>query len=296
MPARQDPHHELIGLIRALRRTARRRGALGLHSTPVPQEPPSAPRAEKVATSGPPAQSRPAQSRPAPSRPAQSPEQSRPAQSPAASRPAEPAPAAMSPADDVRARAAACPNLSALRAAVADCTACPLARTRTQTVFSDGDSTCRALFVGEAPGFHEDRQGIPFVGPAGELLTSIVEKGMGLRRDEVGIVNVLKCRPPDNRDPLPEEKRICTEWLDLQIELMDPEVVIALGRHAAGHLLSRDDTMGRMRGKVFERNGRKVVATYHPAFLLRSPHMKKDCWQDIQLAMGLLGLKPRGKQ
>ena len=118
-----------------------------------------------------------------------------------------------------------------------------------------------------------------------------MQKGMGLRRDEAFICNVLKCRPPDNRDPSPMEKLTCTPWLDRQIEMVEPEVIIALGRHAAGHLLGRDDTIGRMRGRVHERDGRKVVATYHPAYLLRSPGMKKECWKDIQLAMDLLDLK-----
>ena len=159
-------------------------------------------------------------------------------------------------------------------------------------MFQDGSGSARVMFVGEAPGYHEDRQGVPFVGRAGALLTDIVQKGMGLRREEVVIANVLKCRPPENRDPRPVEKRLCAGWLERQIELVDPQVLIGLGRHAAGHLLSSDAPMGRLRGKLWERSGRKVVATYHPAFLLRSPHMKKACWEDIQLAMGELGLEP----
>ena len=156
----------------------------------------------------------------------------------------------------------------------------------------DGQDKVRVLFVGEAPGFHEDQQGVPFVGKAGELLTDIIEKGMGLDRREVGIANVLKCRPPENRDPLPAEKRLCTTWLDRQIELADPEVLIALGRHAAGHLLENDSALARLRGRVWLRDGRKVIATYHPAYLLRSPSEKKECWKDIQIAMTELGLSP----
>ena len=191
-----------------------------------------------------------------------------------------------------RERAAACAGLGELRALVAACTACGLARTRTQTVFSDGQATARVMFVGEAPGQSEDEQGVPFVGAAGQLLTDIIQKGMVLARGDVFIANVLKCRPPGNRDPEPEEKALCTPYLDRQIELVNPAVIVALGKHAAQHLLKTPLSMGRLRGKVHLLNGRKVVATYHPAFLLRTPSAKKDCWQDIQLAMRELGLPP----
>jgi DNA polymerase len=193
---------------------------------------------------------------------------------------------------DVRAQAAACGDLATLRARVAACEACGLARTRKQTVFSDGGGSRGVMFVGEAPGADEDAQGVPFVGRAGRLLTDIITKGMGLERYQVTIANVLKCRPPENRDPTPEEKRTCTPWLDRQIELLDPKVLIPLGRHAAMHLLGVEASMGSMRGKVHEVRGRKLVATYHPAYLLRSPGQKKECWKDIQLAMGELGLSP----
>jgi DNA polymerase len=208
--------------------------------------------------------------------------------------PPAPPPAQVEPplARENRARAAACATLSELRALVAACTACDLARTRTQTVFSDGRAPARVMFVGEAPGQHEDERGVPFVGAAGQLLTDIIQKGMGLPRSEVHIANVLKCRPPDNREPAPDEKTLCTPFLDRQIELVDPAVVIALGLHAARHLLRSTLSMGRLRGRVHLLNGRKVVATYHPAFLLRNPAAKKDCWQDIQLAMREIGLEP----
>jgi DNA polymerase len=186
--------------------------------------------------------------------------------------------------------AAACSTLEELRGAVAACTACPLARTRTQTVFSDGDGSRGVVFVGEAPGENEDRQGVPFVGQAGALLTDIIQKGMKIPRGEAYIANVLKCRPPENRDPTAEEKALCTPWLDRQLELLDPKVIVPLGRHASGHMLSSDAPMGRMRARVHERRGRKVVPTYHPAYLLRDDSKKKDCWQDIQLAMRELGL------
>jgi DNA polymerase len=146
------------------------------------------------------------------------------------------------------------------------------------------------MFIGEAPGRNEDEQGVPFVGRAGALLGDIIEKGMKLRREEVYIANVLKCRPPDNRDPEVEEKQHCTPFLDRQIQLLDPLVLIPLGLHASQHILKSSSSMGRLRGRVHTIGGRKVVPTYHPAYLLRSPGMKKECWKDIQLAMGELGL------
>ena len=184
-------------------------------------------------------------------------------------------------ATELAARAAACSDLNQLRTTLSACNACGLSQGRSQTVFMDGDHGARVMFVGEAPGFHEDQQGVPFVGNAGQLLTAIVEKGMHLGRSEVAIANVLKCRPPDNRDPLPAEKQLCTHWLDRQIELVDPGILIALGRHAAGHLLGSDESLSRMRGRVWERARRKVVVTYHPAFLLRSPEFMRylmDVW------------------
>ena len=199
---------------------------------------------------------------------------------------------AAAPQDGTREVAAAAESLEALREAVADCRACTLCETRTQTVFSDGNGSARVMFIGEAPGQNEDEQGVPFVGRAGALLTDIIEKGMKLRREDVYIANVLKCRPPGNRDPEPAEKELCTPFLDRQIELLDPIVLITLGLHASRHVLKSTLSMGRLRGRVHTLGKRKVVATYHPAFLLRSPHMKKDCWKDIQLAMAELGLAP----
>jgi len=189
-----------------------------------------------------------------------------------------------------RARAAACTSLEELRAAVASCTACDLCQTRTQTAFADGTGRARAMFIGEGPGFHEDQAGVPFVGRAGALLTDIITKGMGLAREEVYIANVVKCRPPENRDPSAVEKATCTPWLDRQIELVDPAVIVPLGRHAAMHVLGVEASMGAMRARVHPKGGRQVVPTYHPAYLLRSPGEKKECWKDIQLAMAELGL------
>ncbi|TAJ21757.1 MAG: uracil-DNA glycosylase [Planctomycetota bacterium] len=164
----------------------------------------------------------------------------------------------------------------------------------------DGTCSSGVLFVGEAPGEQEDLQGVPFVGRAGQLLTDIITKGMGLERSAVAIANVLKCRPPGNRDPAPEEKELCTPFLERQIELLQPKIAIALGKHAAHFLLRSDAGMSQLRGRVHRRPGArgelKVVVTYHPAFLLRTPSAKKDCWQDIQLAMREIGLAlpPRG--
>lgn len=196
-------------------------------------------------------------------------------------------------AGDVRSQAAAAKDLDELRRGVAQCRACTLCSTRTQTVFLDGKGARKLMFVGEAPGADEDATGVPFVGRAGQLLTDIIQKGMGIPREEVWIANVLKCRPPNNREPSPVEKETCTPWLDRQIELLDPAVIIPLGRHAAMHMLRRTATMGEMRGRIFELGTRKVIPTFHPAYLLRSPGEKKECWKDIQVAMGVLGIAPK---
>ncbi len=160
-------------------------------------------------------------------------------------------------------------------------------------MFGDGTGSRRILFLGEAPGEDEDRQGVPFVGAAGDLLNDIISKGMGIAREDVYIANVVKCRPPESRDPLPEEQALCSAWLERQIELVDPLVIIPLGRHAAGHLLGVDAPLGRLRGKVHDHMGRKVVPTFHPEYLLRSPHEKRKAWEDIQLAMDAAGLPRR---
>ena len=161
----------------------------------------------------------------------------------------------------------------------------------------DGSGSRGVVFVGEAPGEQEDRTGVPFVGPAGQLLTDIVTKGMGLRRDEVAIANVLKCRPPGNRDPRPEEKAICTPWLERQLELLGARVLVPLGKHASGHLLGTPDAaMGSMRGRTHQRpDGTRVVPTYHPAYLLRNPGDKRLCWADIQVAMDAAGIPRPGR-
>ena len=191
----------------------------------------------------------------------------------------------------LRELAAKATDLEGLRDAVAGCEACELCKTRTQTVFSDGTSSSGVMFIGEAPGADEDSHGVPFVGRAGQFLTRIIEKGMGVDRSEVYICNVLKCRPPENRDPKVDEKALCTTWLDRQIELVNPRVSVALGRHAAVHLTGKDLPMGRLRGQVHKVGGRPIVPTYHPSYLIRQEgsagyvRTKKLVWEDIQLAM-----------
>jgi len=185
----------------------------------------------------------------------------------------------------------------ALRERVATCTRCALHATRTQTVFGVGNREARWMFVGEAPGADEDRQGEPFVGRAGQLLTSMI-LALGLRREDVYIANVLKCRPPGNRDPRPEEVNECRGYLDRQIELVDPALIVAVGRIAAQNLLGTDAALARLRGRVHELGPRRrpVVVTYHPAYLLRSPGEKRKAWQDLQLARTVLRRMGAGGQ
>jgi len=172
-----------------------------------------------------------------------------------------------------------------LRVAVAACQRCELHTTRTQTVFGRGDPRARWLVVGEAPGAEEDRQGEPFVGRAGQLLDTML-RALGLARGEVYIANVLKCRPPGNRDPRPEEASSCRGYLDRQIELVSPTLILAVGRIAAQNLLGTDAPLGKLRGRVhtLPPHGRPVVVTYHPAYLLRSPGEKRKAWQDLVFA------------
>jgi len=209
----------------------------------------------------------------------------------AAPPPPEPAaaPAAVDPSGDSRAAA-----LADVARKVAACTRCPeLVRNRTQTVFGVGNPHARLAFLGEAPGGDEDRQGIPFVGRAGQLLTDIIEKGMKLSRDEVYILNILRCRPPGNRNPLPVEAAACRQWLDAQLEVIQPEFICCLGAVAAQNLLETTESIGRLRGRVLDYQGVKVVCTYHPAYLLRNPSAKGACWEDIQLLMREMGIGAR---
>lgn len=182
-------------------------------------------------------------------------------------------------------------DLTILQQQVAGCTACAeLAATRTQTVFGVGDPQARLCFMGEAPGADEDRTGEPFVGPAGQLLTKMIE-ACTLSRTEVYILNTLKCRPPGNRNPKPEESDNCRGFLTRQLELIDPEYIVCLGAVAAQNFLGTTTPIGRLRGTIHQHAGRKVICTYHPAYLLRNPSAKKPAWDDLQLLMAELGLK-----
>ena len=174
-----------------------------------------------------------------------------------------------------------------LAATVRECTQCGLCATRTQTVFGTGDIRARLMVIGEAPGADEDRQGEPFVGRAGQLLNSML-RAAGFERPQVYIANVLKCRPPNNRDPATEETDRCLPYLRRQIELVDPVVILCVGRVAAQRLLERDEPIARMRGRIHRLGNRPVIVTYHPAYLLRSPTEKRKSWEDLQLTMGVL--------
>ena len=180
-------------------------------------------------------------------------------------------------------RSDASPNWQQLRREVSACQACPLHETRTQTVFGVGNENADWLFVGEAPGADEDAQGEPFVGRAGKLLNAMLF-ALGLAREQVFIANVLKCRPPNNRDPKPEESAACRGYLERQIELVGPKIILAVGRIAAQLLLETDAPVGRLRGSIHRLGNIPLVVTYHPAYLLRSPTQKRKAWDDLCLA------------
>lgn len=190
---------------------------------------------------------------------------------------------AVAPAD----RAAA---LQAIREDIGDCTRCALHKGRNKIVFADGSPEARLLFVGEGPGADEDAQGLPFVGRAGQLLNNMIA-AMGLKREEVYICNVVKCRPPGNRTPEPDEANTCSPFLFRQIDVVRPEVIVALGATAATYLLGQRQPLAGLRGRIHAFRGSKLIVTYHPAFLLRDPRQKKEAWADLQIAMRELGLK-----
>jgi DNA polymerase len=178
--------------------------------------------------------------------------------------------------------------LQAIRSEIGDCTRCKLHRLgRRQIVFGVGNPSADLMFVGEAPGADEDVQGIPFVGRAGQLLTKIIE-AIGLRRDEVYIANVIKCRPPENRNPEPDEVETCEPFLFQQIDRIQPKVIVALGTFAAKALLKTQDPISRLRGRAFDYRGATLIPTFHPAFLLRSPERKRDVWEDMKKVRALL--------
>ncbi len=197
---------------------------------------------------------------------------------------AAPAPAVLPAAD----RPAA---LEAIRADIGDCTRCPLAfQGRHNIVFADGDPNARLMFVGEGPGADEDAQGLPFVGRAGQLLNNMIV-AMGLQRSEVYIANVVKCRPPQNRTPEPAEANTCMQFLWRQIEVVSPQVIVALGSTAATYLLGAKSSLASLRGRIHQVRESRLIVTYHPAYLLRDPRQKAEAWKDLQIAMNELGLK-----
>ncbi len=187
------------------------------------------------------------------------------------------------------------PGLEGLRLSVMGCTSCPLARTRKNIVFGEGSTGAALMFIGEGPGANEDETGRPFVGNAGELLTRII-KAMGLTRQDVFIANIVKCRPPGNRDPHPDEVAACMGHLQAQIRAIRPRVIVALGRIAAQALLKEDTPISRLRGSFRDYSGIMLMPTYHPSYLLQNPSKKRDVWEDMKKVMEVLGIPVQQRQ
>jgi len=186
-------------------------------------------------------------------------------------------------------------TLLKIREDLGDCTRCKLHKGRHKLVFGDGSAKAQLVFIGEGPGADEDAQGIPFVGRAGKLLTQMIE-AMGLQRKDVYICNVVKCRPPENRTPEPDEVATCSPYLLRQIDVINPKVLVCLGAVAAKTLLETNRGITQFRGQWMEWRGRKLMATYHPAYLLRNPNAKGEVWKDLQKVMTELGLQPPKKK
>ncbi|MDZ7619942.1 MAG: uracil-DNA glycosylase [Patescibacteria group bacterium] len=212
--------------------------------------------------------------------------------------PAKAAPATVAPAPKPGSKTKPAPKtigrqqaLAEVATVVAQCTRCAeLARTRTQTVFGTGSPNTRLVFCGEAPGADEDRQGEPFVGAAGQLLNKIIT-ACTLKREDVYILNILRCRPPGNRTPAPDEAANCREYLDAQLDIIRPEYLCCLGACAAHNLLETTEALGKLRGRFHDYRGIKVLCTYHPAYLLRNPNAKRPTWEDMQMLMAAMGVK-----
>jgi uracil-DNA glycosylase family 4 len=178
--------------------------------------------------------------------------------------------------------------LAGVKAFIGECTRCKLHRLgRTQVVFGTGSPSADLMFVGEAPGADEDEQGMPFVGKSGQLLTKIIE-AIDLKREDVYIANVIKCRPPQNRNPEPDEIETCEPFLFQQIDLIKPKVIVTLGKFAAQCLLRSEEPISRLRGRLFDYRGAKLIPTFHPAYLLRNPSSKREVWEDMKLVRSLL--------
>ena len=201
------------------------------------------------------------------------------------------APPQIAPSVPTAERAAA---LQAIREDLGDCTRCALHKGRHTIVFGEGSPAARLMFVGEGPGADEDAQGLPFVGRAGQLLNNMIA-AMGLKREECYIANIVKCRPPGNRTPEPEEANTCSPFLFRQIDVVRPQVLVALGATAATYLLGARQPLAWLRGRIHAFRGMSLIVTYHPAFLLRDPRQKKEAWADLQIAMKELGLRAPGR-
>ncbi len=178
-------------------------------------------------------------------------------------------------------------SLEDIRQELGDCQRCKLWKSRTRIVFGVGNRKADLMFVGEAPGADENAQGIPFVGRAGQLLTKIIE-AMGLKREQVYIANILKCRPPDNRNPEPDEVESCEGFLSKQIEAVQPKIIVALGRYAAQLLLQTDTPISKIRGEFFQFQSSLLIPTFHPSYLLRNPSAKRHVWEDMQAVQARL--------
>jgi uracil-DNA glycosylase family 4 len=183
-----------------------------------------------------------------------------------------------------------CDSLEEIQKEIGDCRRCKLFKGRKTIVFGEGDPKAAVLFVGEGPGFEEDQQGRPFVGPAGQLLTDIIEKGMKLKRMDVYICNIVKCRPPGNRNPEPDEVKACIAFVKQQIAVIRPKVIVTLGNVPTQNLLGSKAGITKLRGEWQEYQGIPVMPTFHPSYLLRSPGEKGKAWDDIKKVMGKLGM------